>query len=113
MLGHVTEWFYHDLAGIQSAGPGFKQIRFKPAPVAGLDWVKASYASVRGKIVSEWRQEHGRFVLKVVVPPNTTATVHLPGSAAQAPAGAQQIGAADGRTIFRVGSGEYEFTSAL
>jgi alpha-L-rhamnosidase len=31
-----------------------------------------------GELVSEWRLEDGRFDYRVVVPPNTTATVHLP-----------------------------------
>ena len=40
MLGQITEWFYHDLAGIQCdpAGPGFRKIIIKPAFVGDLTW---------------------------------------------------------------------------
>jgi hypothetical protein len=80
MLGHITEWFYKDLVGIDCdpAGPGFKRIIFKPTPVGDLTWAKASYDSVRGKIVSHWKRDGERFTLEVEIPPNTTATVYLP-----------------------------------
>ena len=53
MLGHIMEWFYHDLAGIQPGAPGFKEIVIKPTIVGDLTWVKASYNSIHGPIVSE------------------------------------------------------------
>ena len=39
MLGHITEWFYKDLVGIDSdpAGPGFKKIIIRPTPVGDLE----------------------------------------------------------------------------
>lgn len=111
MLGQVTEWFYHDVAGIASdpAGPGFRCIIIKPQPVGDLTWAKASYDSVRGAIVSDWRRENGKFLLNVMIPANTTATVFVPGKAARASEGATLLREEDGRTVFAVGSGEYEF----
>lgn len=55
MLGQIQEWFFHDLAGIQNApgSAGFKQIVINPQPVGDVTWVKASYNSIRGKIVSD------------------------------------------------------------
>ena len=79
MLGQIQEWFYHDLAGIQSGTPGFKHLIIKPAFVGDLKWVKASYNSVRGMIVSEWKRDGDKLTLDVTIPPNTTATVELPG----------------------------------
>jgi alpha-L-rhamnosidase len=115
MLGQATEWFYHDLAGIVSdpAGPGFKKIILKPAPVGDLTWVKASYDSVHGKIVSDWRREQGKLTLKVTVPPNTTATVFVPGKAAKGSTGTTQLREEDGKTVFSVGPGEYEFAAGM
>ena len=80
MLGHITEWFYKDLVGIDGdpTGPGFKKIIIKPTPVGDLTWAKASYDSGRGKISSHWKREGERFTLEVEIPPNTTATVYLP-----------------------------------
>jgi len=80
MLGQINEWFFHDLAGIQSdpKGPGFQKIIIKPAEPGDLEWVKATYNSVRGPIAVEWRREKDRFLLNVTVPPNTIATIYLP-----------------------------------
>jgi hypothetical protein len=80
MLGHITEWFYKDLVGIDydPTGPGFKKIIIKPTPVGDLTWAKASYDSVRGKISSHWKRDGEKFTLEVEIPPNTTATVFIP-----------------------------------
>jgi len=112
MLGQVTEWFYHDVAGIASdpAGPGFKKILIKPQPVGDLTWVKASYDSVRGKIVSDWRIKNGKFTLQVTVPPNTTATVFVPGKSAKT-SDAVLLRQDEGQTVFTVGSGVHEFVA--
>jgi alpha-L-rhamnosidase len=79
-LGQVVEWFYHDLAGIQpdEAKPGFKHIIIKPNPVEALTWVDARYESVHGAIAVRWDRKDGKFLLKVTIPANTTATVHVP-----------------------------------
>ena len=62
MLGQITEWFYHDLAGIQCdpEGPGFRKIIIKPALLDDLTWVKASYDSIRGRIVHAQARFLGR-----------------------------------------------------
>jgi hypothetical protein len=80
MLGQINEWFFHDLAGIQPGTPGFKHIIIKPAIVGDVTWVKASYDSVRGKIVSEWKRDGQNITLNVTLPANTTATIYVPGS---------------------------------
>ncbi|MEK7780592.1 MAG: alpha-L-rhamnosidase C-terminal domain-containing protein, partial [Verrucomicrobiota bacterium] len=86
MLGHITEWFYKDLVGIDCdpTGPGFKKIIIRPNPVGDLTWAKASYDSVRGKISTEWRRDAGKFTLNVTIPANTTATIFLPAKSADA-----------------------------
>jgi hypothetical protein len=98
MLGHIIEWFYHDLAGIRPDpdGPGFKKIIIKPTVVGDLTWVKASYNSVRGPIVADWKRDGGSFTLDVTIPPNTTARVHLPSN-----------------EIHEMGSGRRSFRCAL
>lgn len=123
MLGQITEWFYQDLAGISCdpAGPGFKKILIKPTPVGDLTWVRAQYASARGKIASHWQRDGGRFTLKISIPPNTTATVFLPAMSVE-DVTAGQLPESQGdnvkfvrqekdRAVFRVNSGDYEFTS--
>jgi hypothetical protein len=80
MLGQIQEWFYHDLAGIQNApdSPGFKKIIINPQPVGNVTWTKASFNSIRGKIISDWKLDGGKFTLDVTIPANTTATVCIP-----------------------------------
>jgi hypothetical protein len=120
MLGHITEWFYHDVAGIQPdpAAPGFKHILIRPTVVGDLTWAKGRYESVRGLIRSEWRVEGGRFRLNVQIPPNTTATVFVPGANARlvepglgspGAAGVQRNVSGGGFTAFTLGSGDYRF----
>jgi hypothetical protein len=123
MLGHITEWFYKDLAGIDTdpAGPGFKKILIRPQPVSDLTWVRASYDSIRGRIVSRWKHEGGKFTLQLTVPANTTATVFLPakevgevlegGRPAGQSRGVQPLRQERDRAVFAVASGEYVFES--
>jgi hypothetical protein len=91
MLGHIMEWFYADLAGIQQApdSVGFKKIVIRPAPVGDVTWVKAAYECPHGRIVSNWTLADGKFTLDVVIPTDTTAIVYLP---TRHPAGATEGG---------------------
>ncbi|HNV02421.1 MAG TPA: family 78 glycoside hydrolase catalytic domain [Vicinamibacterales bacterium] len=123
MMGHVTEWLYQDLAGITAdeRAPGFKHIVVRPQPVPGLDWVEASYESIRGPIAVRWEQAPGAFTLRVAIPANTTATVHLPargpdgvtesGTPAAASQGVSFVSFAGGRAVYRIESGRYAFES--
>jgi hypothetical protein len=80
MLGQITEWFYKYLVGIDvdPAGPGFSKIVIHPNPVGDLTWAEATYNSIRGPIAVRWERANGKFVLKVTIPANTTATVYVP-----------------------------------
>jgi hypothetical protein len=80
MLGHIDEWFYHDLAGIQydPALPGFQHVIIKPAFVGGITWVNASYNSVRGTIVSDWTLTNDSATLNVTIPVGSTGSIYLP-----------------------------------
>ena len=116
MLGQIQEWFYHDLAGIQSGRNGFKQIIIAPQPVGDVTWAKASYNSIRGKIASDWKRDAGKFVLKISIPANTTATVFVPaksGGAVSQTKGAKFLRTEGGCAVFETGSGQYEFESPL
>ncbi|MCS7471310.1 glycoside hydrolase family 78 protein [Stieleria sp. ICT_E10.1] len=85
-FGAVCEWMFATLAGIQSDGPGFKKIIIRPTPPSPgsnamhepIDWVRASYDSIRGTIRSDWKVDGDEFHLQVWIPANTTATVYLP-----------------------------------
>ncbi len=121
MFGDIGAWFVQSLAGIRPdpAGPGFRRIIICPRPVAGLGAARAEHDSARGRIASDWRLRDGVFELAVVIPPNTTATVHVP-AAGEAPVseGGGPAAEAEGvkflrrdgeRAVFQVGSGSYRF----
>jgi len=81
LLGDLIIWYYEYLAGIQTdkSEVGFKKIIMKPHPIDGLDYVKASYKSVRGEIKSHWIKKNGNFEWDITIPANTSATVYVPG----------------------------------
>lgn len=120
MLGHLMEWFYNGLGGINQApsSVGYKEIVIDPRPVGNLRFVRSSYQSPYGLIRSDWKKEGGKFTLSVEVPVNTTATIVLPGSeglqeSRRPVAGrsdVQLLGIQNGKASLRVGSGTYRFT---
>ena len=71
-------WMYSHCCGIRPLKPGFRKILIAPMPGGGLTWAKASYESIRGRIVSEWKIEDGLFLLHVEVPQGTETRVVLP-----------------------------------
>jgi alpha-L-rhamnosidase len=123
MYGDILAWFYKTLAGINPdpAAPGFGHFIVRPNPVCDLTSARASYDSVRGRIVSDWRIRNGRFELTVEIPPNTTATVFVPavsaekvmegGRPASKAEGVRFLRLEQGRVIYEVASGRYHFTS--
>ncbi|NGO39541.1 family 78 glycoside hydrolase catalytic domain [Limisphaera ngatamarikiensis] len=125
-LGCVGEWLYSRAAGIDTEGPAFKTMRIRPLiprSSEGLEWVQAHYDSIRGRIESRWRRQGERVELEVVVPPNTTALVHVPARSpddvreggrplTQAP-GISVVDRSGDEVILQVGSGRYRFTSRL
>ena len=118
-------WLYEYLAGIKPdpEQPGFKHIIMRPEPVGDLRFVKATHRSPYGLIASDWQKQDGVFRWKITVPANTTATVYVPAKsaesvtesgkpAAQAP-GVKLVRMENGRAVFMVGSGSYDFESHI
>ena len=128
-FGSVMEWAYRVLAGIDTEGAGYRRIVIRPRPPtpgsnpdqSPINWVKAHYDSINGRIASAWRLEGGVFTLDATIPANTTASIFLPdatvertkeGGAALASGGIPGIRsfAADGTTLeVDVGAGRYHF----
>lgn len=125
MLGHIQQWFLGSLAGIrpEPVSPGFARFIIAPEPVGEVTWARGEYESIRGRIASSWKIADGRFRLSVTIPPNTTATVFVPasqpedvkesGRAAAQAAGVQFVRRENGRAVFEVGAGRYEFVTPL
>lgn len=81
MFGEISAWMYKALGGIfpDEAQPGFKNVLLKPNFVAGLDAFEAQHDGPYGTIVSNWTRVKEGVEYKVVIPPNSTATLYLPG----------------------------------
>jgi alpha-L-rhamnosidase len=128
-FGAVGEWMFYRLAGIDTDTPGYKHIILRPTPQEPgsnperppIDWVKAHYDSLPGRIVSNWKLLHGVFEFQATIPANTTATVYLPAQSQDSLLeNGKPIGSAKGvkflrmekdRAVLSVGSGTYRFTS--
>lgn len=80
MLGHLMEWMFSGLAGInqQEDDYGFHKIRIAPQIVDGIDTVTASYSTPNGIIYSAWIKEGKQITFTVDIPANTTAEIILP-----------------------------------
>jgi alpha-L-rhamnosidase len=69
-----------------------------------------------GRIESAWRIEGSSLRLDVIIPPNSSATVRVPTSDANAikeAAGARLIAREGDAGVFEVGAGAYHFASPL
>ncbi len=128
MFGSVSQWFFNWLGGIQPdpEAVGFDRIIIRPQIVNDLQWVKSSYNSVRGPIVSNWAKKDGYVQLDMEIPANTKATVYVPANSVRdvreglkrpAPAtkaqGISALGLEGKTAVFSVGSGKYHFVSKL
>lgn len=121
-FGCVGEWLFRVVAGIEELEPGFKRFIIRPHS-DGLDFVRASYRSVRGLITVEWRKEGDKFNLSVTVPANTVALICVPakdpatvtesGKPADQSEGVKFLRVEGGFAVCEVGSGSYQFTSDL
>ncbi len=82
-IGDLTIWMYEYLGGIRPdpANPGYKHFVIKPVAPAGLDSVAVTRKTMYGEIRSSWKREGNGLSIKVTVPPNTTATLYIPGEA--------------------------------
>jgi len=114
MLGSIDGWFYRTLAGIQldEQHPGFEHFFIKPFVPSSLSFVNASIQTVRGPIAVSWTNTNGIFELKVSVPANSTATIHMPAASRKSVQSrpALRLERFEKRVaVYIVGSGTYQF----
>lgn len=76
--GAIGQWMYERLAGLASLEPGYKKIKI--APIPNTEYLSSASASLNtpyGRALSSWKVEEKKFYLEAVIPPNTTAEIHL------------------------------------
>lgn len=128
MFGSIDEFFYKNLAGIQSAAPGFKKIHIRPDVQKGLNHAGASMQTIRGKVSSSWTRKGHTIEMNVTIPANSSARISIPKADLSGPFTVTESGkiiwadhtfqpvtgitSADENNdyiTFEVGSGEYKF----
>ncbi|WP_281890685.1 alpha-L-rhamnosidase [Paenibacillus sp. YYML68] len=120
--GSIGEWLYRVAAGLDTDEeyPGYKKSRIAPQLTDAIDYAQASYCSMYGVVAAGWeRQENGAISVKVTIPPNTGATVILPGAVldrveesgvpAMTAEGVRSAVQTEAGVQLEVGSGEYQF----
>jgi len=125
MLGDLLVWYYENLAGIKSdvQDAGYKTIIMKPEQINDLQYVNASYNSVRGLIKSSWKKSGKSFTWNITVPANSKAIVYIPAANAdKVKEGKRKAASVDGvkflksegnRVVLEIGSGDYAFNSEI
>ncbi len=123
MLGHIMEWCHGRLAGIRPdpSAVGFRKTIIDPVPIDSISWVKAHHDSPHGRIAVHWHKKDNGLHLQVMIPANTTATVFVPAKAAadvmegtlpaEKSEGVEFLRMENGKAVFSVASGSYEFIS--
>ncbi len=104
------QWFTEGLAGIRpdDSAPGYKRFILAPALAGDVQWVEATFHSPYGEIGSSWKRDGGNFFWRFRVPPNTTATVHVPDPDARI-RGTRFLRVAGAKAVLEAPSGLYEF----
>lgn len=119
-FGCVGDWLYRNIGGLDKDEPGYKHIIIKPEPDAHLTHASIKYHSIYGEIILNWKVLRGQFILQVVIPPNTSAKIYLPGveNAVECLETVKSISECseifdvhteNGKTVFEVKSGNYIF----
>ncbi|CUN77360.1 alpha-L-rhamnosidase [Eubacterium sp. am_0171] len=68
MMGHIIEWFYNGIAGIQAEKPGFKQIKIQPYLPESIGEFICHYHSINGLIEVHVKKEGNDVLLEITIP---------------------------------------------
>jgi alpha-L-rhamnosidase len=79
MFGEIGAWMYKAMGGIKpdAQQPGFKNVLLQPYFVKGLDHFTATHKGPYGEISSAWKRTDSGIIYSVIIPANSSATVHL------------------------------------
>ena len=121
MLGHLMEWFYSGLGGIEMAEntTAFNHIIIRPEVVGDITFAKVSYLSPYGTIINNWEKKDALFTMHTHIPVNTKALIYLPavignvitenGESIMNRNDIKFIRYKDGKAIIEVSAGDYTF----
>lgn len=75
MMGHIVEWYYNGIAGIQPLEPGFKKVLIKPYLPESMNHMECKYESVNGPIYVSMQRQDNRIKLDVQVSENISVEI--------------------------------------
>ena len=78
-LGAVADWLHRTVGGLALAEPGYRQIEVRPRPGGGITHASARHLTPYGLAECAWSIQDGKLEVNMIVPPNTSARVSLPG----------------------------------
>ncbi len=117
--GAVGDWMFQNVGGLSAIEPGYQRSRIAPVIGGGLTEGSGQLETGYGRLSSSWTVRDGAVDLKVTVPVNTTAEVHVPtttrwavtegGRPADTVKGVRFLRMEKGAAVFEVGSGSYGF----
>ena len=122
-FGAVGQWMMAYSLGIQRDEPGFQKfiLQPEPDPTGTMTWAEGRYDSMYGRIASAWKIQGNTLTYRATVPANTSAMLYLPAaSAAAVKESGEDAARADGieflryengKAVYRLKSGSYEFTA--
>jgi len=122
-FGAVGYWMMAYSLGIQRDEPGFQKfiLQPEPDPTGVMTSAEGYYDSMYGRIKSAWKVDGPVLSYRATVPANTNATLYLPTTSAEAVQEAgKKAGQAkgitfmkyeNGKAVYHLESGSYEFTS--
>lgn len=79
-LGAVADWMHRRLAGLAPGEPGYRCLLVAPRPLNGFTSASARHLTPYGTASAGWVREGDTVTVSIVVPPNSDATVILPGT---------------------------------
>jgi alpha-L-rhamnosidase len=78
-LGAVADWMHRTIGGLAPAAPGYRRLEIAPRPGGGLTSASTKHITPYGPASCAWKIEGDQITVEVEVPPNTTASLRLPG----------------------------------
>ena len=82
-LGAVADWLHRTVGGLAPAEPGYRKLLIAPRPGGGIRHASARHLTPYGLAECRWSIEGQTIDVSIIVPPNTTASVILPGKGSE------------------------------
>lgn len=90
-LGAVANFMHLTIGGISPLEPGWKHVMIRSQPGGTITSARASHKSPYGEVSCRWVLKDEQMVVDIAVPPNSSATVVLPGLEVRVGSGQRQF----------------------